>query len=164
MKKLVVFAALAVFGLTVNAQVGVDRDKNGHFYGGIQPGFPIGDSADFTTFSIAVDLGYLFELSDDFDAGVASGYTHAFGEDGFDDFQFIPVAGSIYFNASESVSFGGDIGYAINAGSGGGGDFYYRPALVYKFDEANAITLDFRTVSGDGVSFSWLGVGYRRSF
>lgn len=156
MKKLLIIAVIALIGTTATAQ--------GQFNAGIVGGVPLGDSTDFTTFAIAVDLGYLFDLSEDFDVGVTSGYTNAFGKDNFDDFNFIPVAGSIYYNASESVSIGGDIGYAINVGSGGGGDLYFRPVFVYNLDEDNAITADFRTVSGDGVTFSWLGVGYRRSF
>ena len=156
MKKLILFACFAFFSLVISAQ--------GKFSAGVTAALPIGDSADFTTFAIAVDLGYLFELSEDFDAGISSGYTNAFGEDPFDDFQFVPIAGSIYFNASESVSVGGDVGYAVNVGTGGGGDFYFRPVFVYNIDEDNSVTADFRSVSGDGVTFSWLGLGYRRSF
>lgn len=69
MKKVFLFAALLFAGIgSLQAQ--------GEFRAGLSGGIPIGDSGDFATFAIAVDLGYLLEISDEFDAGVTTGYTH----------------------------------------------------------------------------------------
>ena len=94
---------------------------------------PIGDAGDFYTFNVGLDLQALWEVSEDFDAGVASGYNHSFGDETSvtvlgvtvtseaEDFQYIPLAGAARFNASEDFTLGADLGYAIAVGDGDGG-------------------------------------------
>ena len=55
MKKLMLVMVAVAFSSTVSAQ---------NFNAGISAGFPSGDASDFSTFAIAVDLGYIFEVSD----------------------------------------------------------------------------------------------------
>ncbi|MEO1031908.1 MAG: outer membrane beta-barrel protein [Bacteroidota bacterium] len=155
MKKLI-FAAFAVFAFaSVSAQ--------GQFKAGISGGLPIGDAGDLATFAIAVDLGYLFEISDEFDAGVATGYSHSFGDEvnGFDidDVQFIPVAASGRFEVAPDFTLGADLGYAIGINDGNDGGFYYSPRVQYSVSEAIDIVAAYRGVSVDGGSWDIISAG-----
>jgi hypothetical protein len=162
MKKLMLLAAIAVFGLTsVNAQ---------NFNAGVTAGIPIGDFSDAYTFNVGLDVNYLWEVSDDFEAGVASGFNQSFGDDqeitllgqtttlSVDDFQYIPIAAAGRFNASDDFQVGADLGYAVAVGEGDGG-FYYRPMVGYNVGETTQITLSYRGVSADGGSFSTVNAG-----
>ena len=91
MKKLLVLAAIAVFGLTnVNAQDGVDKvieqAKNGGFKVGANIGVSLLNSSiynlgyennadDFGSFNFGVDVAYLFEVMDNLEVGALVGYT-----------------------------------------------------------------------------------------
>lgn len=91
MKKLLVLAAIAVFGFTnVNAQDGVDKvieqAKNGGFKVGANIGVSLlnssiynlgyeNNSDDFGSFNFGVDVAYLFEVMDNLEVGALVGYT-----------------------------------------------------------------------------------------
>lgn len=158
MKKLFL-AAFAVFAFaSVNAQ---------EFRAGISGGLPIGDAGDLAIFSIAVDLGYLFEISDDFDAGVTTGYSHSFGDEitilgttfEVEDVQFIPLAASGRFSVSEEFTLGADLGYAIGIDDGNDGGFYYSPRAQYSVSDAIDIVAAYRGVSVDGGSWDIISLG-----
>lgn len=160
MKKVLFFAAFIFMGLNaMNAQ--------GQFRAGLSGGLPIGDADDLATFAIAVDLGYLFEISDSFDAGVATGYSHSFGDDinvaGFtvevEDVQFIPVAASARVEVAPNFTLGGDVGYAVGIDDGNDGGFYYSPRAQYGVSEVIDIVLAFRSVSLDGISWNLITAG-----
>ena len=152
MKKLI-FAAFAVLAFA-------SAGAQGQFQAGISGGIPIGDAGDLATFAIAVDLGYLFEISDQFDAGVTTGYSHSFAEDdGFDDVQFIPVAASGRFEVAPDFTLGADLGYAIGIGDDTDGGFYYSPRAQYSVSEAIDIVAAFRGVSVDGGSWDIISLG-----
>ncbi len=155
MKKLI----LAVFAVLAFASV----SAQGQFKAGISGGIPIGDAGDLATFAIAVDLGYLFEISDEFDAGVTTGYSHSFGDEvnGFDidDVQFIPVAASGRFEVAPDFTLGADLGYAIGIGDNNDGGFYYSPRVQYSVSEAIDIVAAFRGVSLDGGSWDIITLG-----
>ena len=159
MKKLILVAVLALVGFTASAQ--------GQFKAGISGGLPIGDAGDLATFAIAVDLGYLFEISDSFDAGVATGYSHSFGDEidilgtsiELDDVQFIPVAASGRFEVAPDFTLGADLGYAIGVNDGNDGGFYYSPRAQYSVSEAIDIVVAYRGVSADGGSWDILSAG-----
>ncbi|TBN06790.1 hypothetical protein EYD45_02580 [Hyunsoonleella flava] len=158
MKKLFFLSIIAIFAFQgVNAQ--------GQFRAGVNAGLPVGDFGDLSTFAIAVDLGYLFDLSDDLDAGIETGYTNFFGKDGFDGFSFIPINGLINYDLSEEIEIEGGAGYAISLESGGGGDFYWKIGGAYAIDEDSDIGLSYRSVSGgNGFSIDAIYLGYRRRF
>lgn len=156
MKKLFLLLIIAVFTISnVNAQ--------GQLKGGVNLGLPVGDAGDFTTFSIAVDLGYLFEVSDSFDAGVVTGFSHSFGDEigGFeiDDIQFLPLAAAGRFSVSDKFAVGADLGYAVGINEGNDGGFYYAPRAQYSLSEGLDLVLAYRGVSRDGSSFDVLTLG-----
>ena len=128
MKKLFFIAVFTVFGLSsINAQ---------DFKVGANVGLPIGDSDEGYTLNIGVDVSYLWEVSDMFNAGVIAGYSHFLGEsiDVFglsidnEDAGFVPVAGAARFNVSDKFTVGADLGYAVGISpDGNDGGFYYAP-------------------------------------
>ena len=159
MKKLLLVAAIAVFGLSsVNAQ---------NFNGGISLGLPIGDAGDAWTFNVTLDVNYLWDAGENFKAGVATGFSHSFGDSidtGFgtfdvEDAQFLPLAGAARFAVSEEFTLGADLGYAIGISEGNDGGFYYSPRAQYSLSEALDIVLAYRGVSLDGGSFDVLTLG-----
>ena len=150
MKKLILCAAIAVFGLTsMNAQ---------RFVAGVNAGIPVGDADDLTTFAIAVELGYLFEISEEFEAGPITGYGHLFGDE-VDDFQYIPIGGTGRFSVSEDFTLGADLGYALGIGDEVDGGFYYAPRIQYGITESLDIVLAYRNISDDGFTVSAITAG-----
>ena len=162
MKKIVLVLAL-VLGVSVNAQEG--------FKAGLNFGAPIGDAGDFASFSLGIDVAYMFEVSDNFDAGIASGFTNGFTDDisilgatiEVDDVQFLPIAAAGRFKMADKFSIGGDIGYAIGINDGNEGGFYYRPTFGYNLTDKIETTLSYTGISRDGGSWDTinLGIGYR---
>lgn len=161
MKKFLLFAAFAVMGLvSVNAQ--------GQFNAGISGGLPVGDFSDLYSFNVTVDASYLWEAGDSFEAGVATGYSHSFGDSqsfgditiDAEDAQFIPLAGAARFAVSEDFKIGADVGYAIGINEGNDGGFYYAPRVQYGVSESIDIVAAYRGVSIEGgVSFNTLTLG-----
>ena len=160
MKKLVCIAALALFGLGVNAQEGLKV--------GINLGLPVGDAGDVSSFSIGLDAYYHWAVSDDFNAGVATGFTNAFGKSidagGFGsidipDVQFLPIAASGRFNASDMISVGADVGYALGISDGNDGGFYYRPMVGYGVSDNVEVNLSYTGISLDGATWSTINLG-----
>jgi hypothetical protein len=163
MKKLLFLAAFAVFGLSsMNAQ---------DFNVGVSAALPMGDAGDITTFGVNLDVNYLWEVSDDFSAGIATGYQHYFGDEisetflgqtvtfEYDDFGFLPIAAAGRFNVSEEFTLGADLGYAVGLSpDGNDGGFYYAPKVQYGVSESLDIVLSYKGISNDG-SFDALSLG-----
>lgn len=160
MKKLFLLPLFAIFAISsVNAQEGLNA--------GINLGLPIGDAGDAWTFNVTLDVNYLWDAGENFKAGVATGYSHSFGdsiETGFgtidvDDAQFLPVAGAARFAISDKFTLGADLGYAIGIDDGNDGGFYYAPRAQYGISEMLDIVFAYRGVSLDGGSFDVLTLG-----
>lgn len=157
MKKLFLVAAFALIGFGVQAQEG--------FKLGANVGIPVGDAGDITSFSLGLDVAYMFGVSDNFDVGVATGFTNAFVKSELKDLgadsavQFLPLAAAARFMASEDFSIGADLGYAIGINEGNDGGFYYKPTVGYMVSEATQLNLSYAGVSLEGVSFSSVNLG-----
>ena len=162
MKKLMLVAAIAVFGLSnVNAQEG--------FTVGAHVGLPIGDIGDFSNFNYGIDAAYLWNVGEGFDVGVASGYTNfSAGDDqtidtGFgtitvesESFGFIPIAGAARYSFSDSWFAGADLGYAL--ATEGDGGIYYQPKFGYKTESLDVFAF-YKGISRDGATVAAIGVG-----
>lgn len=169
MKKLFLTIALTTLLLmNVNAQSNSDSASNDGFNAGISLGLPIGDAGDGWTFNVTIDLSYLWEVSENFDAGVATGYSHSFGDSveifgesiDIDDAGFLPIAAAGRFNVSEDFTIGADLGYAVGISpSDNDGGFYYAPRIQYGVSESTDIVLAYRGVSLDGGSFDVITLG-----
>lgn len=163
MKKLFL-AAFAVFAFaSVSAQ---------NFAAGVTVGLPVGDAGDAYTLNLGIDLSYLWEVSESFDAGIATGYNTSLGDEidlgllgsvDIDDFNYIPIAAAGRFNASEEFVLGLDLGYAIGTGDADGG-FYYKPMVGYNVTEKVQTTISYRGISVDDGNFSTLNLGVNYGF
>jgi hypothetical protein len=159
MKKLFFTAIIAVFSMTsMNAQ--------GTFSAGVNLGLPVGDAGDVFTFAVGLDLNYMFEVADSFDAGIATGYSQAFLDSDFtgDDFQFAPIAAAGRYSVSEEFVLGADLGYAIGINDGNDGGFYYRPMVGYNISEKMMINASYVGISLDLVNYSSINVGVMFNF
>ncbi|MBF8150553.1 hypothetical protein ITJ86_11640 [Winogradskyella sp. F6397] len=161
MKKLFLCAALAVCSFaSVNAQ---------SFNGGLSAALPMGDAGDISSFGVNLDVNYLWEVSEEFNVGLAAGYHHYFGSEEeipffgtveYDDFGFLPIGGAARFSASEKFIIGLDLGYAIGISpDGNDGGFYYAPKVQYAITESLDIVIAYKGISRDGGSFDALSLG-----
>ena len=148
-------------GLAVQAQEGFNL--------GINFGFPTGDASDISSFSLGIDANYLWGVAESFDAGVATGFTNAFGkkidlgdfgEVSVDDVQFIPVAAAGRYHFTDRFRAGGDLGYAIGLNDGNDGGFYYRPMVGYGITERIEANFSYTGISLDGGTWSTFVIGF----
>ncbi len=152
MKKLFLGAMMIALGFTVNAQ--------GSFNVGVNAALPTGDVKDFFTFALGLEANYLFEVSDTFEVGPSLSYVNYFGEDGVDDFSFLPIAAAARFAAGDSFTLGADLGYAVGLSpDGNDGGFYYRPMVGYDISENFMLQATYSGISADGETFSSFGLG-----
>lgn len=154
MKKLIMIAAMAVFGLS-SAQEG--------FKLGAHIGVPVADAGDVSSFNLGLDAAYMWNVAPSFDLGIASGYTHFIGKSNngynFDDFGFIPIAASGKYRFSGSpVSLGLDLGYGISTNDDIDGGLYYQPKVAYNFSQGE-LYLGYQGVSND-FSVGSVNLGY----
>lgn len=139
----------------------------GQFRAGTDLALPIGNVSNFTTVAIAIDLGYILEIDDSFQAGPFAAYQHFFGDDiegdGFiaevDDIQFLPVGGTVIYNINDQFSARGYLGYAIGASEENDGGFYYSPEIAYGISDIIDIVLSYKGIRGDGDSFDTISLG-----
>lgn len=169
MKKLVLAAAVAVFGIAgVNAQTtGVEA--------GVHIGIPVGDIADYSSFNVGLDVAYLHPISSNFKLGVASGYSHFIGKD-YDfsaggvtytiegeDFGIVPVAATAKFFPTQNFFIGADLGYAFVTEEGADGGFYYQPKVGYSGALVDVFA-SYKGISQDGGTISTVGAGVAYKF
>lgn len=159
MKKNAFFILLSVLTLQTYAQEG--------FKAGVNLGLPVGDAGDVSGFSLGVDVMYHWQVSDAFNAGIATGFTNAFGkeiETGFgsieiEDVQFLPIAASGRFMPAEKFNVGLDLGYALGISDGNDGGLYYRPIIGYAVSTGTELNLSYTGISLDGGSWSTINLG-----
>ena len=163
MKKLTLCIAFALIGaFSAQGQGAV---------AGLNAGIPVGDVGDFTTFAIAVELGYLLEVSDEFSVGPKAGYNHFFGdkvEEGiveieYDDIQFIPIGGTARFSITDMFSVGTDLGYAVGVNEGNDGGFWYQPFASYGSGSIRG-KISYQGISADGWTISSVNAGLEFGF
>lgn len=159
MKKLLVFLIVTCVCNSLNAQ---------NFNVGVSAGLPSGDFSDAYSFSAHLDASYLWEVSDGFTVGGASGLLYSFGDTvgsvEFEDLGYIPLTSAARYSVSDDFVFGADVGYGIAiAPSGADSGFYYSPRAQYYLSEAASVLAAYRSVSvtGGSVNFLTLGVEFK---
>lgn len=155
MKKLLLVAIMA-FGIAVNAQ------ENQLNVGGTI-GLPVGDSSE-ANITGAIEVNYLFKLSDEIKIGPSVSYLH-FQQEGADA-AFLPIAAAGRYTASEKIIVGLDLGYGIGVRPSGFTEdgFYYRPMVGYKATEKITVHVDYSSVVLDNSTVSSIGLGATYSF
>lgn len=175
MKKLLFIAAVSLLGTTaINAQ-------ENHFKVGAHAGLPMGDAGDSYSFNAGVDVAYTFGISDNFEVGATTGYSHYFGKEvnipgvSFmgvsipgQSYKFnvgsIPVAATATYTFDGGFNVGADVGYAFLTGDADGGGFYYQPKIGYTFAEKHMVYAGYKAISKDGAELSSVNIGYAIKF
>jgi len=128
MKKLLLIAAMAVFGITgANAQEGLKV--------GAHIGFPSGENKEQISFSYNLEAAYHFLATDDLGIGPLVGYNILLVKSSAETLSFYPLAASTRYSFSEEWYAGADLGYALagDSDSNYDGGFYYLARFGYKF-------------------------------
>lgn len=155
---------------------GFANAQEGHFKVGAHVGLPLGDIKDASSVNLGVDAAYLWEVADQFSAGVTTGYTTYLAKTQTydimgervelkgDDVGFIPVAGTAQYSISDNLFVGADLGYAVYVGSGDGvdGGFLYQPKFGYQ-NEKIELYAGYKGISNDG-TFSSINLGFNYKF
>ena len=160
MKKLLLLAAIAVFGFgSMNAQ---------SFAVQLNGALPSGDASDGYTFGLQLSAAYLFEVAEGVEVGPSAGVYHFFGDElevlgmtfPIDDATFIPIGATGRVGLGEAFQIGADLGYGLGvAPDGNDGGFYYKPFVGYAVSEAISIVAGYAGVSVDGGTFSSINAG-----
>ena len=164
MKKLT-FAIICMFtGSLLSAQEG--------FKVGVHGAVPVGDNQDVVSLVAGLDLGYMHALGEMLDLGVAVGFINGFPEKydqepGAPDLphvQFLPLAASLRFWPSNSVSIGGDVGTALGINEGNEGGFYYKPTIGYLMAAQTEVSLSYAAIQVEEAQWATINLGILYTF
>lgn len=159
MRKLLFIAVLSLLSFgTVHSQSSLTGLRLG-----VNAGLPMGDVDDASSFRAGADLAYMISLMDIVQVGALVGYSHYFGEDEIDDFQYLPIAASGRLGLPSSFVGGFDLGYAVGLSDGLDGGLYWRPSLGYRFFNFG-IMLSYEGISDDAIDVSSLNLGVEFKF
>lgn len=135
--------------------------ENSWFKAGINAGLPIGDKADFSSFTVGADLKAQYLVNPSLGIGVASGYNHFFGKDNFDDFGLIPLAGFVRYYVQPAGFFAGmDLGYGFltNIENNSGG-LHIKPQIGYHNEKWNLFAYYQNTMTENDFNIEVIGIG-----
>ncbi|HLV15197.1 MAG TPA: hypothetical protein VKY41_08455 [Xanthomarina sp.] len=162
MKK--IFLVIMIFGLTpIFAQQNEVEftPKNSWLKAGLTAGIPVGDASDLSSFSLGLDLRGQYLFNPNVAIGVASGYSHYFGKDKFDDFGLVPLAGFFrYYFTPNGLFIGTDVGYGLltNVDNHEGG-LYVNPQIGYHNRDWNIYAFYQNTFAENDLNLQQVGVG-----
>lgn len=160
MKKVILVLTLLVVGTTFAQDVDFNS-KNSWLKVGLNTGLPVGDLEDVSAFSLGLDLKAQYLVTPNFGIGLASGYNHFFGKDGFDDFGIIPAAGfARYYFQPKGLFFGVDFGYGFltNTNNNEGG-LYLNPQIGYHNEDWNFFAYYQNTFAEHDIDIRVVGIG-----
>jgi hypothetical protein len=130
---------------------------------GLHLGLPVGDASNLYSFNLTADVSALWELGEQFEAGVITGLSFSVGDNNVDNAVFLPIAGTARYEVTEALTLGADLGYALGLTDGFDGGFYYAPRVQYDIADDLDIVLSYRAVSDNG-TFSILNLGVEYEF
>ena len=136
---LIVSAATASFAQTSKSS----SSSSGKFSIGIDPGLPVGNASDISSFAIGGDIKYSIPAAENFDVSLSAGYTVFIGKTvdvlgqsvKIGNLKGIPVKLAGRYNFNGPVGFFGEFGVgAAFIQDGGGTAFLYAPGVGYAAD------------------------------
>src|ERR1700761_6162593 len=143
MKKiLLLLVVLSAVAVNTFAQMS-KNDNGGKFSIGIDPGLPVGNASDFSSFAIGGDLKYSMPAAQNSDVSLSAGYETFLGKtvtiDGasfkYGSLKGIPVKLGGRYNFEGSNGFFGEVAFgAAFIQDGGGTAFLYAPGIGYAMD------------------------------
>lgn len=164
MKKLFLVIGIALIGTSSFFAQQKDIEitpNNSWLKAGLTTGIPVGDASDVSSFNLGIDLRGQYLFNPNFAIGVASGYNHFFGKDGFEDFGVIPVAGfARYYFTPNGLFIGSDVGYGLltNVDNNDGG-LYVNPQIGYHNRDWNIYAYYQNTFAENDLDLQTVGVG-----
>ena len=147
-------------------------DGSGKFSIGVDPGLPVGNASNYSSFAIGGDLKYSIPAAENFDVSLSAGYTVFTGKtvtiDGvsgnYGDVKGIPVKLAGRYNFDGSTGFFAEVGLgAAFIQDGGGTAFLYAPGIGYAMDGGFEVGLRYEGWSKNG-SISQIGLRVAYSF
>ncbi|MDB2462608.1 hypothetical protein N9W61_00685 [Algibacter sp.] len=128
---------------------------------GLTAGVPVSDAGDVSSFNLGVDLRGQYLINPNLGIGVASGYNHFFGKDGFDDFGIVPLAGFIrYYFTPNGLFLGTDLGYGFLTGiDDNAGGLYVNPQIGYHNRDWNIYAYYQNTFAENDADINAVGIG-----
>ena len=164
MKKLLLFVANAIFVFSnISAQDSSQTTNSGEGFNlGLHLGLGVGNFP-FPNGVLGLDVTYLFNVSDGFDVGIATGYSLFFSESPpkktRDLLGIIPIAASARVALGQKLFIGIDLGYGIITNfSGGTGGFYYYPKIGLKLGAVDIFGY-YQAMTRESFNFASVGVG-----
>lgn len=114
----------------------------------------------------------MWALGEAVDVGVATGIIHGFPETFHTDItqpklpsiQFIPVAAAIRVWASNSFSFGGEIGQAYGLSDTYKEGFYYKPTIGFLMGPNTEINFSYTAIALEDKSWTTVNFGVLHTF
>ncbi len=154
------FTAFTILSLsTLNAQ---------QLKSNLSLGLPVGDVSEGYNLNVNLEFVYLWEITNQVQLGVASGYSHFVG-DSFeaqglklkvDDAGFLPLTATLRFNATAKTSLSMNFGYAFGLSpEGNSGGFTYAPKMYYNFNNALDLYISYKGIRVDDTAFSSICFG-----
>lgn len=131
---------------------------------GLNFSVPLEATRTVSKMGFGIESSYMFEIMETFDLGASLGltYFHVSGAEGVD---FVPIAVSASFLASEDFSIITDICYALGINEGNKGGYYYKPKLNYFLNDFINFNVFYSGVSRfEGSTWSSIGAGISYTF
>lgn len=162
MKKLFLFIGLFGFTTLFAQETEIDITPNNSWLkAGVTAGIPVGDANDVSSFNLGLDLRGQYLFNPNFAIGLASGYSHFFAKDDFEDFGVVPVAGFLrYYFTPSGLFIGSDLGYGFltNVENNDGG-LYVNPQFGYHNRDWNIYAFYQNTFAENDVDLQTVGLG-----
>ena len=164
MKKLCLVIGIVLLGTSAAMAQQQDIDitpNNSWLKAGLTAGIPVGDANDVSSFNLGVDLRGQYLFNPNVAIGLASGYSHFFGKDVYDDFGVVPVAGfARYYFTPDGLFIGSDVGYGFltNVDNNEGG-LYVNPQIGYHNRDWNIYAFYQNTFAENDVDVQNVGLG-----
>ena len=156
------------FLFTVFTVLSLSTIKAQEFKSNLSLGIPVGDVSKEYILNVNLEFVYLWEVTNQVQLGVASGYSHFIG-DSFEaqglklkvsDAGFLPLSATLRFNATGKTSLSMDFGYAFGLSpEGNSGGFTYAPKMYYNFNNALDLYVSYKGIRVDDTAFSSICFG-----
>lgn len=159
MRKILLLAVLIVSAATASFAQTSKSSSGGKFSIGVDPGLPVGNASDYSSFAIGGDLKYSIPAAQNFDVSLSAGYSVFIGKTidiggtsiKAGDLKAIPVKVAGRYNFNGPVGFFGEVGIgAAFIQDGGGTAFVYAPGVGYAMDGGFEVGVRYEGWSKNG--------------
>ncbi len=142
------FLLLIVAAFTLNAQ------RKGNLYLGFNIATTLEDSFADSSYLLAAEVNYLFNVSEEFKIGPGVSLVNYFRSP--TDFAQLFIVPKL--DVFEKIAVGLDVGYAIGIRENNRNGFFLRPSIGYNVDDKTLLKLYYSNISNGGSSISNIGV------